>query len=211
MAQRVEERCGQGHGAGMDRGRGKGTHEQLDIDPLLRYRMWGKGELPYPPKVMLRLLIYAYCTGTFSSRRIAVQIEENIAFRVLAAGLKPSHRTICRIREENLDEFKRLFVQVVQIAQEAGLVKMGVIAIDGTKVKADASKHKAMCYDRMLTEEKRLREEIAKLTRTAESQDEIDDKAFGPNFRGDELPVELSRRKERLATITSAKKRLEER
>src|SRR6185503_2872510 len=118
----------------------KETVDQLNIDSLLAsYRVCGRGELPYPPRVMLSLLVYAYCTGTFSSRRIATQIEENIAFRVLAAGVKPSHRTICRFREENLDEFKRLFVQVVQVAQEAGLVKMGVVAIDGTKVKADAS------------------------------------------------------------------------
>lgn len=186
--------------------------DQLDIDPLLdRYRVCGKGELPYPPRVMLRLLFYAYCTGTLSSRRIAVQIEENIAYRVLAAGLKPSHRTICRFRTDNLDEFEKLLVQVVRIAQEAGLVKMGVIAIDGTKIKADASKHKAMSYDRMLTEEARLRDEIAKLTSAAVHQDAIDDKAFGPNFRGDELPAELSRRKDRLATITSAKNRLEAR
>jgi hypothetical protein len=160
---------------------------------------------------MLRLLFYAYCTGTLSSRRIAAQIEENIAYRVLAAGLKPSHRTICRFRTDNLDEFEKLLVQVVRIAQEAGLVKMGVIAIDGTKIKADASKHKAMSYDRMLTEEARLRDEIAKLTSAAVHQDAIDDKAFGPNFRGDELPAELSRRKDRLATITSAKNRLEAR
>ena len=190
----------------------KETVDQLNIDSLLgSYRVCGKGELAYPPRVMLSLLIYAYCTGTFSSRRIATQIEESIAFRVLAAGAKPSHRTICRFREGNLDEFKRLFVQVVQVAQEAGLVKMGVVAIDGTKVKADASKHKAMSYDRMLTEEKRLREEIGKLTRAAQNQDEVDDKAFGPHFRGNELPAELRRRKDRLAVITSAKKRLEER
>ena len=110
--------------------------EQLDIEHLLeKYRVGGKGEQAYPPRVMLALLIYSYCTGTFASRRIAAQIEDSVAFRVIAAGLSPSHRTICRFREENLDEFQRLFVQVVQIAQEAGLVKMGTIAIDGSKVK----------------------------------------------------------------------------
>ena len=186
--------------------------EQLDIDRLLdKYRIAGKGELAYPPRVMLALLIYAYCTGTFSSRKIAAQIEDSVAFRVIAAGLEPSHRTICRFREENLDEFHRLFVQVVQLAQEAGLVKMGTIAIDGSKVKANASKHKAMSYDRMLIEEKKLREEIAKLTRAAKKQDELDEEEFGPDFRGDELPQELSTRKQRLATIQAAKKRLEER
>jgi len=186
--------------------------EQLDIDKLLdKYRIAGKGELAYPPRVMLALLVYAYCTGTFSSRKITAQIADSVAFRVIAAGLTPSHRTISRFREENLDEFQQLFVQVVQLAQEAGLVRMGTIAIDGSKVKANASKHKAMSYDRMLMEEKKLRSEIRKLTQAARDQDDVDDKAFGPDFRGDELPKELSTRKERLATIQAAKKRLEER
>lgn len=186
--------------------------EQLDIDHLLgKYRSGGKGEQAYPPRVMLALLIYGYCTGTFASRKIAAQIEDSVAFRVIAAGLSPSHRTICRFREENLDEFQRLFVQVVQLAMEAGLVKMGTVAIDGSKVKANASKHKAMSYDRMLMEEKRLRSEIRKLTQAARDQDDIDDQAFGPDFRGDELPAELASRKTRLQTIQAAKKRLEER
>jgi transposase len=186
--------------------------EQLNIDALLaKYRVGGKGEQAYPPRVMLALLIYAYCSGSFASRKIAAQIEDSVAFRVIAAGLTPSHRTICRFREENLDEFQRLFVQVVQLAQEAGLVKMGTIAIDGSKLKANASKHKAMSYDRMLMEEKKLRSEIRKLTQAAREQDDIDDQDFGPDFRGDELPQELSSRKTRLQTIQAAKKRLEER
>ena len=186
--------------------------DHLNIDALLdTYRVSGKGELAYPPRVMLALLIYGYCTGTFASRRIAAQIEDSVAFRVIAAGLTPSHRTICRFREDHLDEFQRLFVQVVQLAKEAGLVKMGTIAIDGSKVKANASKHKGMSYDRMLMEEKKLRSEIRKLTQAARDQDDIDDQDFGPDFRGDELPAELSSRKTRLATIQAAKKRLEER
>lgn len=186
--------------------------EQLDIDSLLdKYRISGKGELAYPPRVMLALLVYGYCTGTFSSRKIAAQIEDSVAFRVISSGLRPSYRTICRFREEHLDEFQRLFVQVVQLAQESGLVKMGTIAIDGSKVKANASKHKAMSYERMLVEEGKLKKEIAKLTRAAKKQDEIDDDTFGPDFRGDELPDELSRRKTRLKALQAAKKRLEER
>lgn len=109
-------------------------------------------------------------------------------------------------REDHLDEFINLFAQVAQItAPEAGMVKLGLVAVDGTKIKANASKHKAMSYDRMLTEEKRLREEIEKLTQAAKNQDEINDKAFGPDFRGDELPAELSRRETRLKTILKAK------
>jgi transposase len=178
---------------------------------LEKYRVSGRGEQAYPPRVMLSLLIYSYCTGTFASRKIAAQIEDSVAVRVIAAGLLPSHRTICRFREDNLDEFQRLFVQVVQFAKEAGLVKMGTIAIDGSKLKANASKHKAMSYDRMLMEEKKLRSEIRKLTQAAREQDDIDDQTFGPDLRGDELPQELSSRKTRLATIQAAKKRLEER
>jgi len=186
--------------------------EQLDIDKLLdKYRIAGKGELAYPPRVMLALLIYAYCTGTFSSRKIAAQIADSVAFRVIAAGLTPSHRTICRFREENLDEFQQLFVQVVQLAQEAGLVRMGTIAIDGSKVKANASKHKAMSYERMQSEEKRLSEEIKRMTQAAKSQDEIDDDTFGPDCRGDELPQEIHRREARRETIRKGIKTLEER
>lgn len=160
---------------------------------------------------MLALLIYAYATGVKSSRRIAAQIEDSIAFRVLARGFKPSHRTICRFREDHLDEFISLFAQVAQIAAEAGMVKLGLVAVDGTKIKANASKHKAMSYDRMLTEEKRLRDEIEKLTQAAKNQDEIEDKSFGPDFRGDELPAELSRRETRLKTILKAKQSLTDR
>jgi transposase len=184
----------------------------LDIDKLVdTYRISGKGELPYPPRVMLQILIYAYCTGTFSSRKIAAQVEDSIAFRVLAAGHQPSYRTISRFREDNLGEFNRLFVQVVEIAQEAKLVKMGTIAIDGSKMKANASKHKAMTYERMQSEGQRLAEEIEKLSHAAKTQDKIDDESFGPNFRGDELPEEIHRREKRLETIARAKKTLEER
>ena len=184
----------------------------LDIDKLVdAYRVCGKGELPYPPRVMLQLLIYAYCTGTFSSRKIATQLEDSIAFRVLAEGHVPSYRTICRFREMHLDEFRRLFVQVVEIAREAKLVKMGTIAIDGSKVKANASKHKAMSYERMKSEDKRLTEEIKKLTDAAKSQDEIDDDTFGPDCRGDELPEEIHRREARRETIRKGIKTLEER
>jgi transposase len=188
------------------------TVEELNIDSLLaKYRMSGKGELAYHPRLMLSLLIYGYCTGTFSSRKIAAQIEDSVAFRVIATGTSPSHRTICRFREENLDEFQKIFVQVVQLAKEAGLVKMGTVAIDGSKLKANASKHKAMSYERMMVEEKRLREEIAKLTRAARDLDTLEDESLGPDFRGDELPAELRRRDSRRQAILAAKKRLEER
>ena len=121
--------------------------------------------------MMLKILVYAYATGTFSSRRIAKKIEEDVAFRVLSAGNFPQHRTICDFRKEYLKEFIALFVQVVQIAKASGLIKLGRIAIDGTKIKANASRHKAMSYDRMKLEEKRLEKEIADLLKQAERAD----------------------------------------
>jgi transposase len=124
-----------------------------------------RGNQPFHPAMMLKILIYAYATGTFSSRRIAQKIEEDVAYRVLAAGNFPQHRTICDFRQEHLQKFVELFKQVVLIAKSSGLVKLGRVAIDGTKVKANASRHKAMSYDRMNQEEKKLEGEIAELLR----------------------------------------------
>jgi transposase len=118
-----------------------GTVDQLDLSELpAAYRDGGQGNLPYHPAMMLKILIDACATGVFSSRRMARRIEESIAFRVLAAGHAPDHRTICRFREQHLAAFERLFVQVVQIARDAGLVRMGTLAIDGSKIRANASK-----------------------------------------------------------------------
>jgi transposase len=170
-----------------------------------------RGKQPFHPAMMLKILIYAYATGTFSSRRIAQKIEEDVAFRVLAAGNFPSHRTICDFRQQHLQKFVELFVQVVLIAKGSGLVKLGRVAIDGTKVKANASRHKAMSYDRMKEEEKRLEGEIAELLGQAQRTDRKEDQEYGSEKRGDELPEELKRRKSRLKKIREAKKRLEER
>lgn len=184
--------------------------EQLDIDALLdRYRTSGKGELAYPPRVMLSLLIYGYCTGTFSSRRIAAQIDENVAFRVLARGQRPSFRTICRFREEHLEDFKRLFVQVVQLAQESGMVKMGTIAIDGSKVKANASKHKAMSYARMKETEPKLAAQVEEWMKASGAADKSDDKDLGAEVRGDEMPDWVVEKQARIAKLREAKRALE--
>lgn len=186
--------------------------DELDVDELLdSYRLSGKGEQPYEPRMMLKVLIYGYCTGTFSSRKIAKQLEDSVAFRVLAKNQMPGHRTICRFREKHVEKFEELFVQVVQMAVSAGLTKLGTLAVDGSKVKANASKHKAMSYDRMQSEEKRLRKEIGALTQLASDEDAAEDIEFGPDFRGDEIPAELARRETRLQKIREAKKRLEER
>ena len=186
--------------------------ESLDIDPLLDvYRQSGKGELPYDPRMMLRVLIYAYCSGVFSSRKIATQLRENIAFRVLAQNQMPSHRSICRFRERHISQFSAIFVQVVRIAAEAGLVKIGKLAIDGSKLKANASKRKAMSYGRMLEEEARLEREVAAILKLATDEDAEEDEELGPDFRGDELPEELRLRETRLREIRAARDRLEKR
>jgi transposase len=171
----------------------------------------GRRNQPFDPQMMVTVLLYAYATGTFSSRRIARKLEEDVAYRVLAAGNFPAHRTIADFRLQHLASFERLFVQVVQIAREAGVVQLGALAVDGSKVKANASKHKAMSYGRMRQDEQRLREEIAVLLAKANAVDAAEDAEHGPDVRGDELPAELQRREERLAKIAAAKARLEAR
>jgi transposase len=171
----------------------------------------GRRNQPFDPQMMVTVLLYAYATGTFSSRRIARKLEEDVAYRVLAAGNFPAHRTIADFRRQHLVAFETLFVQVVRIAREAGVLQLGALAIDGTKVKANASKHKAMSYGRMLEQERQLREQIAALTAQAEAVDTAEDAVHGPEGSGDSLPEELQRRETRLATIQAAKARLEAR
>lgn len=171
----------------------------------------GRRNQPFDPQMMVTVLLYAYATGTFSSRGIARKLEEDVAYRVLAAGNFPAHRTIAEFRQQHLAVFEALFVQVVHVAREAGVVQLGTLAIDGTKVKAHASKHKAMSYKRMLEQERQLREQIAALIAEAAAVDASEEAAHGPDVRGDELPAELRRRETRLAAITAAKARLEAR
>lgn len=176
-----------------------------------RYEGDGRRRQPFDPAMMVKVLVYAYANGVFSSRVIARRLEEDVAFRVLGAGNFPAHRTIREFRQLHLAEFSGLFVQVVQLAREAGLVKLGRVGIDGTKVKANASKHKAMSYARMREEEARLKAEIGALLQQAEAQDKAEDTRYGAHRRGDELPEELARREQRLQVIQAAKARLEAR
>ena len=188
------------------------TVDALDLSEFYKpYEGDGRRNQPFDPRMMVKVLLYAYATGTFSSRKIARKLEEDVAYRVLAAENFPSHRTVCEFRQTHLKAFGDLFVQVVKIAREAGLVRLGALAVDGSKVKANASKHKAMSYGRMLEQEKRLRAEIAALTARAEATDSAEDAELGSEVRGDELPQELRRREQRLAKIQEAKKRLEAR
>lgn len=186
--------------------------DQLDLTAwYARYeqREDGRGQLAYEPRLMVKLLIYAYAVGIFSSRKIAQALEDLVPLRYLAAGNRPSHRTLARFREAHCAEFQALFVQVVRIARAAGLVAMGTLAIDGSKVKANASKHKAMSYGRMQDADARLACEIAAITARARGVDAAEDAEFGPDFRGDELPAELQRRETRRAKIREAMQRLE--
>ncbi|GMA51428.1 IS5/IS1182 family transposase [Alicyclobacillus contaminans] len=167
-----------------------------------------RGYPPYHPVMLLKVLIYAYCSGIFSSRKIAAACVDVVAFRWLSANQCPDFRTISDFRKRHLHVFKELFLQVLQIAQSAGMVKMGHVALDGTKIRANASKHKAMSYGRMKQEEQRLRQEIAEMVREAERTDRREDKLYG-DARGDELPEELARRQSRLAKIQEAMAALE--
>ena len=176
-----------------------------------RYGTSGPGNQAFHPDMMAKVLLYSYATGVFSSRRIEARLHEDLAFRFLAAGNFPCHRTICDFRLRHLEEFEALFVQIVQLAREAQLVTLGTIAVDGTKVRANASKRKAMSYKRMQEDEKRLRKEIRELTSRARNLDDSEDKQYGRKGHGDDLPAELARRETRLATIQAAKQRLEQR
>ena len=144
----------------------------------------GRRNAPYEPRMLVKVLLYAYATGVFSSRGIARKLEEDVAFRVLAAGNFPQHRTICEFRRRHLDDFKQLFVEVVGLARELGLARFGKLSVDGTKVRANASKRKAMSYGRMQEEERRLSGEIDELLRAADETDVAEDVRLGPEGAG---------------------------
>ena len=183
--------------------------DHLDLSAIMNRYEEEKGYPPYHPAMMVKVLLYAYCIGVPSSRKIAKRLEEDIAFRVLAANNTPDFRTISDFRKNHLKALAELFVQVLKLCQKAGLVKLGHIALDGTKIKANASKHKAMSYKRMKEEEARLEAEVQDLLRKAEAVDEEEDCAYGKNRRGDELPKELAFRESRLKKIKEARAALE--
>jgi len=186
--------------------------DQLDLSAIEAvYEEEDRGQPPYHPRMMTKILVYGYCVGVYSSRRIQKRLVEDVAFRVLAAGNQPDFRTISDFRKLHLQALEELFQQVLRLVLEVGALKLGSVALDGSKVKANASKHKAMSYGRMGETEKRLREEVRKLLKQAEAADEEEDKRYGRDRRGDELPEELQRRETRIARIQEAKKALEER
>src|SRR5665213_1250388 len=170
----------------------------------------GRGQAAYAPEMMVRLLLYGYATGVYSSRKIQARTYEDVAFRFLSGDQHPDHATIAEFRKRHLEALASLFMQALLLCEKAGLVKLGHVAIDGTKIKANASKHKAMSYKRMNETETRLQQEIAALLRRAEETDSAEDAQYGKDKQGDELPDELSRRESRLQKIREAKQALEE-
>jgi len=185
--------------------------DQLDLSQIeAHYETDFRGQPPYNPRMMTKILLYGYCIGVFSSRRIQKALIEEVPFRVLAAGNDPDFRTISDFRKIHRVALQGLFEQVLEMALAAGAMKLGRVALDGSKIKANASKHKAMSYQRMEEKEKQLRKEVRDLLRQADAADAREDALYGRDRRGDELPEELSRRETRLAKIREAKRALEE-
>jgi transposase len=184
----------------------------LDLDTIYgSYREKdGRGQAAYAPEMMVRLLLYGYATGVYSSRKIQTRTFEDVAFRFLSGDQHPDHTTIAEFRKRHLEALSGLFTQALLLCSEAGLVKLGHVAIDGTKIKANASKHKAMSYKRMNETEARLKSEIDALLAAAEKTDAEEDALHGKDRHGDELPAELQRRTSRLRKIQEAKSALEE-
>jgi transposase len=183
--------------------------DTLDLSGILGTYSEERGYPPYHPLLMVKILLYGYARGIYSSRKLARACEEDVAFRVLCGENRPDFRTIADFRKRHLKAFEALFLQVLQLCQRAGMLKLGHVAIDGTKIRANASRHKAMSYARMQEEERRLKEEIARLLQHSEQTDNAEDERYGAGKRGDELPEELARRESRLKKIQEAKAALE--
>jgi transposase len=186
--------------------------DELNLSAIeSHYEQEERGYPPYHPRMMTKILVYGYCVGVFSSRRLQKRLHEDIAFRVLAADNQPDFRTLSDFRKIHLSTLQGLFEQVLRMALELGALKLGRVAIDGSKIKGNASKHKAMSYKRMKEDQKRLKQEVRRLLQEAERIDAEEDARYGRNSFGDELPAELQRREQRLQRIREAKRALEAR
>ena len=181
----------------------------LDLSAIEATYTEERGYPPYHPRLMVTLLLYAYSTGTYSSRRMAAKLIDDVAYRYLAAGNTPDFRTLSDFRKTHGTALNGLFVQVLKLCAQAGLVKLGRVAVDGTKVKANASKHKAMSYARMSEREAALKQQVTELLARAQAVDDAEDAEHGRDRRGDELPEDLQRAAGRLAKIQAAKAALE--
>lgn len=186
--------------------------EALDVSGILKVYEEGdgRGRPPYHPVLMVKLLIYGYCIGKMSSRKIEQATHDDVAFRVLSCNQQPDHDSIAEFRKRHLPELAKLFVQVLELCQRAGLVTLGHVAIDGTKIKANASKWQTMSYARMAEAEQELAAEVERLLAAAQSIDDEEDKLYGQGKRGDELPAELRNRESRLARIRELKADMEQ-
>jgi transposase len=185
--------------------------QQLDLSAIYaHYERELRGYPPHDPQMMVALLLYGYCVGVPSSRKIERKTHEDVAFRVIAGGGHPDHSRISDFRRVHLEALAGLFVEILRLCQKAGLVKLGSVALDGTKVKANASKHKAMSYERMKKDEQRLREKVSELLAKAEQVDEEEDAVYGKGRSGDELPEDLRHAKDRRERIRQLMKELEE-
>ena len=185
--------------------------EQLDLSGILQSYEAGdaRGRPPYHPQMMVKLLIYGYCVGKMSSRKLEQASYDDVGFRVLSGNQQPDHASIAEFRKRHLPELAKLFVQVLQLCQRAGLIKLGHVAIDGTKIKANASKYQTMTYAGLSEAEQKLTATVARLLAEAARIDEAEDELYGPGKRGDELPAELRETKSRLARIRELKADLE--
>lgn len=182
------------------------TVAELDLSAIFaHYERELRGKPPHHPRMMVGLLVYAYCVGVASSRKIEKKTHEDVAFRVIAGNTQPDHVQISEFRRIHLKALSGFFVEVLLLCQKVGMVKLGHVALDGTKMKANASKHKAMSYDRMNKDEAKLAAEVVALMKAAEDADAAEDAEHGKGRAGDEIPEELRRRNDRLAKIREAK------
>jgi transposase len=185
------------------------VEEVLDLEPFLASYTEARGYPPYDPRLMLKLLLYGYVTGVRSSRAIEKACGDSVAFRFLSANAAPDFRSIARFRRRHLGALRGLFLESLKLCQQAGMVRLGRVALDGTKRRANASRRKAMSYKRMGEVEQRLQREVDDLFAKAEAADRREDEAFGEDGRDDDLSGELARRETRLAKIKRAKADLE--
>ena len=185
------------------------VREGLDLSEIMGEYREERGYPPYHPVMMVALLLYAYCRGVYSSRKIAKGCEERVDFMAVTALQKPDFRTISDFRKRHLKALERLFVQVLKLCEKAGLVKLGHVAVDGTKVQANASRHKAMSYARMKEREAQLAAEVAQWFKEAEQVDVREDELYGEDRRGDELPEWVKNKQKRLEKIRQGQRELE--
>ena len=185
------------------------VRESLDLSEIAASYSSGLGQPPFDPWMMTALLLHAYASGLYSSRRIAKACRERADFMMIVAHDPPDFRTISEFRKGHLKALAGLFLQVLKLAEAAGLVKLGHVALDGTKIKANASKHKAMSYERLKKREAELQAEVDRWLAAAEAADAEEEKAFGKDKRGDEMPAWIADKEKRLAKIREAKAALE--